>query len=76
VHPGGPVVELHADDPKGFGPGSGEQDYGAIYDALDYVGFDGYVTVEFHAFLGDEVPDEDPIELAERSLDYLRSVRS
>lgn len=73
---GGHLVEFHADDPNGFGPGSGEQDYEAIYHALNDVDFDGYVTVEFHAFLGDEIPDEDPIELAERSLDYLRSVRS
>ena len=72
----GRLVEFHADDPAGFGPGSGEQDYRGIYDALEGIGFEGYVTVEFHAFLGGDRPDDDPRELAERSLAYLASCRS
>lgn len=71
----GHLVEFHADDPSGFGPGSGDQDYGEIYDALAGIDFDGYVTVEFHAFLGGEVPDEDPRTLADRSLTYLGAQR-
>lgn len=69
------LVEFHADDPRGLGPGSGDLDFKPILATLEEVGFDGYHTVEFHAFLGDEKPDDDPRALAERSVEYLVEAR-
>ena len=57
---------FHANDPNLKGPGFGEMDFHPIMEALRKANYAGYVSVEVFNF------DEDPEEIARRSIDYLR----
>ncbi len=62
------MVHFHANDVNLLGPGFGEIDYKPIREALDGIGYDGYVSVEVFDFS----PGAETI--AEESIRYLREV--
>ncbi len=47
-------------------PGHGAIDFPPIFDALDDIGYGGYVTVELYTY------EENPVEAARKALDYVR----
>jgi sugar phosphate isomerase/epimerase len=57
---------FHANDPNQRGPGWGDVDYRPLLKTLLEIGYEGYVSIEVFDF------SLDPIEHAQRSLDYLR----
>jgi len=58
---------VHTNDPNQRGPGWGDVDFRPILRALLEIEYDGYVSVEVFDF------SLDPIEHAQKSLDYLRN---
>ena len=60
------LKHFHANDPNQRGPGWGDVDFRPILKTLLEVGYDGYVSVEVFDF------SVDPVEHAERSINYLR----
>jgi len=61
---------FHANDKNLKGPGFGEVDFKPIAEALDQVGYDGFVSVEVFKF------DEGPQVIAEQSLKTLKEAFS
>ncbi len=62
------LVHFHANDPNLLGPGFGETDYQPIVEALEKIGYNGYISVEVFDFSpGAEI-------IAERSIRYLKDV--
>lgn len=62
------VVHFHANDPNHLGPGFGEVRYEPIKEALDGIGYNGYISVEVF----DLSPGAESI--AEKSIQYLRKI--
>jgi len=50
-------------------PGMGAIDFASVFDAIDDIGYDGFVTVELYPY------ENQPIEAAERALSYLQALR-
>lgn len=59
------IMHVHANEPDGRGPGTGDTDFRAVADALRGIGYDGYVSVEVFDF------KPDPITIARESLEHL-----
>lgn len=67
IREGGAMVEhVHANEPDGRYPGTGDTDFHAVADALRGIGYDGYVSVEVFDY------KPDPITIARESLAVLR----
>ncbi|MGI0049226.1 MAG: sugar phosphate isomerase/epimerase family protein, partial [Nitrososphaera sp.] len=49
-------------------PGRGSIDFRPVFDAMDDIGYDGYVTVELYPY------QENPVEAAKEAYDYLCSI--
>ncbi|HIJ65118.1 MAG TPA: sugar phosphate isomerase/epimerase [Candidatus Hydrogenedentes bacterium] len=60
------LAHYHANDENLNGPGWGDVDFGPIIQALNDVGYDGYVSVEVFNF------DPGPEAIATKSMEYLR----
>lgn len=70
------LAHLHSDGDTGRGAAAGSLDYAPILDALSGIGYDGYLSLEIHELIFDEVSGSiDPAAIAEESLAYLRSLR-
>ncbi|MBN2310229.1 MAG: sugar phosphate isomerase/epimerase [Candidatus Hydrogenedentes bacterium] len=63
---GDSLRHYHANDENLNGPGWGDVDFGPIFEALNDVGFDGYVSVEVFEF------EPGPEAIAEKSLAYMK----
>ena len=67
IREGGAMIEhVHANEPDGRYPGTGDTDFRSIADALRGIGYDGYVSVEVFDY------KPDPLTIARRSLEHLR----
>lgn len=70
------LAHFHSDGDTGRGAAAGTLDYAPILDALSDVGYEGYLSLEIHELIFDEVSETiDPEVIAEESLTYLRSLR-
>lgn len=70
------LAHLHSDGNTGRGAAAGTLDYAPILKALSKVGYEGYLSLEIHELIFDEVSKTiDPVAIAEESLTHLRSLR-
>jgi sugar phosphate isomerase/epimerase len=60
------LKHYHANDPNLNGPGWGDVEFGPIFEALEDIRYDGYVSVEVFKF------EPGPEAIATKSLDYMR----
>lgn len=61
------LKHYHANDENLLGPGFGNVDFTPIFEALEQIGYDGYVSVEVFNF------DPGPEAIAEKSLQYMQT---
>jgi sugar phosphate isomerase/epimerase len=61
------LAHYHANDENLNGPGSGNVDFGPIFDALRDIAYNGYASVEVFKF------DPGPEAIARKSLAYMKS---
>jgi len=62
------LVHVHVNDPSLLGPGSGEVDYAPIREALQKIGYEGYLSVEVFDF------SPGPESIASTSIEYLKKI--
>jgi len=67
---GGLLAHFHANDTNGLAPGMGSADYREILGALREVGYGGWLSIEVLR------PVDDPVDVARRGLQHLRSLFS
>lgn len=69
------LAHVHSDGDTGRGAADGTLEYGPILETLSEIGYDGYLSLEIHECIFDEVSEPlDPALVAEESLEYLRSL--
>jgi sugar phosphate isomerase/epimerase len=69
------LAHVHSDGDTGRGAAAGTLEYGPILETLSEIGYDGYLSLEIHECIFDEVSEPlDPAVVAEESLAYLRSL--
>ena len=61
------IGHFHVNDANLYGPGMGDVDYGPIAEAINYIGWDKWLSVEVFKY------DPDPETIARKSIEYLRS---
>ena len=64
------IAHIHANDANRRGPGFGATDYNPIFQTINKLKYDGYISVEVFDYL------PDPVTIAKESLRFLKQIES
>ena len=67
---GADLKHMHLSDERRLAPGQGRGDFPALLDALEDVGFDGYLTME----IGFDRRDIEPDKVAREAYEYTKGL--